>query len=98
MTDKITNWTKSDDASVENAIRRGASRRDLLKMMLASGVALSAGGAVFGRAERAVAATPVSGGHLKVAGLSSSSNADTLDPAKASAATDYVRCCSLTTV
>ncbi len=94
MTDKITNWTKSDDASVENAIRRGASRRDLLKMMLASGVALSAGGAVFGRAERAVAATPVSGGHLKVAGLSSS-NADTLDPAKASAATDYVRCCSL---
>jgi len=94
MTDKITNWTKADDASVENAIRRGASRRDLLKMMLASGVALSAGGALFSRAENAVAATPVSGGHLKVAGISSS-NADTLDPAKASTSTDYVRCCSL---
>jgi peptide/nickel transport system substrate-binding protein len=94
MTDKISNWTKSDDARVEEAIRRGASRRDLLKMMLAGGVALSAGGAVFGRAEQAVAATPVSGGHFKAAGLSSS-NADTLDPAKASLGTDYVRCCSL---
>ncbi|OLP55705.1 ABC transporter substrate-binding protein [Rhizobium rhizosphaerae] len=94
MIDKITNWTKSDDARVEDAIRRGASRRELLKMMLAGGVALSAGGAVFGRAERALAATPVSGGHLKAAGISAS-NADTLDPAKASLGTDYVRCCSL---
>ncbi len=94
MTDKITNWTKSDDASVEDAIRRGASRRELLKLMLASGVALTAGAAVFGRASNAVAATPVSGGHFKAAGLSSS-NADTLDPAKASNGTDYVRCCSL---
>ena len=92
MTDNITNWTKSDDARVEDAIRRGATRRDLLKMMLASGVALSAGGAIFGRAEQAVAATPVSGGHMKAAGISSS-NADTLDPAKASLGTDYARCC-----
>ena len=94
MTDKVTNWTQSDDARVEDAIRRGASRRDLLKMMLASGVALSAGGAIFGRAQQALAATPVTGGHFKAAGLSAS-NADTLDPAKASLGTDYVRCCSL---
>jgi peptide/nickel transport system substrate-binding protein len=94
MTDRIANWTQSDDAMVENAIRRGASRRELMKMMLAGGVAVSAGAAVLGRATQAVAATPVSGGHFRAAGWSSST-ADTLDPAKASLSTDYVRCCSL---
>ncbi|MEH7845255.1 ABC transporter substrate-binding protein [Rhizobium laguerreae] len=93
MNDKITNWTRSDDAMVESAIRRGATRRELLHMMLAGGVALSAGGLVLGRAGKALAATPVSGGSLKAAGWSSST-ADTLDPAKASLSTDYVRCCS----
>ncbi|RUV44986.1 MAG: ABC transporter substrate-binding protein [Mesorhizobium sp.] len=94
MTDKITNWTGADDAMVENAIRRGASRRELLKMLLAGGAAVAAGGVVLGRATQAVAATPVSGGNFKAAGWSSST-ADTLDPAKASLSTDYVRCCSL---
>jgi peptide/nickel transport system substrate-binding protein len=94
MTDKITNWTSADDAMVENAIRRGASRRELLKILLAGGAALAAGSVVLGRATNAVAATPVSGGNLKAAGWSSST-ADTLDPAKASLSTDYVRCCSL---
>ena len=94
MNDKIMNWTASDDAMVENAIRRGATRRELLTMLLAGGVALSAGGLVVGRASNAVAATPKSGGNLKAAGWSSST-ADTLDPAKASLSTDYVRCCSL---
>ncbi len=93
MSDKITNWTSADDAMVEAAIRRGASRRDLLKMLLTSGVALAASGAVFGRASAAVAATPKKGGSLKAAGWASST-ADTLDPAKASASTDYVRCCA----
>lgn len=94
MSDRITNWTRSDDAAVEQAIRRGATRRELLHMMLAGGVALSAGSAILGRASQAVAATPVSGGTLKAAGWSAST-ADTLDPAKASLSTDYVRCCAL---
>lgn len=93
MNSKITNWTSSDDAMIETAIRRGATRRELLHMMLAGGVAMSAGGLVLGRAGKALAATPVSGGSLKAAGWSSST-ADTLDPAKASLSTDYVRCCS----
>ncbi|GLR88564.1 ABC transporter substrate-binding protein [Bradyrhizobium iriomotense] len=93
MSHKTTNWSSSDDAMVESAIRSGASRRDLLKLMLASGVALTAASAIVGRASEAVAATPVKGGALKAAGWSSST-ADTLDPAKASLSTDYVRCCS----
>lgn len=93
MSDKTMNWTKSDDSMVENAIRRGATRRELLHLMLAGGVAMSAGGVILGRATNAVAATPVAGGALKAAGWSSST-ADTLDPAKASLSTDYVRCCS----
>jgi len=94
MHNRITNWTASDDAMVENAIRRGATRRELLSMMLAGGVAMSAGGMILGRASDAIAATPKSGGNLKAAGWSSST-ADTLDPAKASLSTDYVRCCAL---
>ncbi|XBO41198.1 ABC transporter substrate-binding protein [Alsobacter sp. KACC 23698] len=94
MTDNTNaNWTKRDDAMVENAIRRGATRRELMQMMLAGGMATAAGAAVFGRATEAVAQTPVSGGNLRAAGWSSST-ADTLDPAKASLSTDYVRCCA----
>jgi peptide/nickel transport system substrate-binding protein len=88
-----SNWTRRDDAMVEHMIRRGATRRDLLRMLMASGVGLAAGGSLLLRATQAIAGTPVSGGTLKAAGWSSST-ADTLDPAKASLSTDYVRCCA----
>jgi peptide/nickel transport system substrate-binding protein len=90
----ITNWTSADDAMVENAIRLGATRREMLRMFLAGGIGLAAGGSLFARATSALAATPVKGGHFKAAGWSSSTS-DTLDPAKASLSTDYVRCCAL---
>lgn len=94
MSDRISNWSHRDDAMVENAIRRGANRRELLQMMLMGGVALSAGSAILGRASAALAAEPVSGGHLKAAGWTSST-ADTLDPAKTSNSTDYTRICNV---
>ncbi|MCY1666771.1 ABC transporter substrate-binding protein [Rhizobium sp. SL86] len=90
----ITNWTATDSAMVEDAIRRGATRRDMLRMFLAGGVGIAAGGLLFDNASSALAATPKKGGHFKAAGWSSSTS-DTLDPAKASLSTDYVRCCSL---
>ena len=90
---EITNWTRADDAMVEDAIRRGASRRDLLRMFMAGGISMAVGGTILGRAGAALAQTPVSGGHMKAAGWSAST-ADTLDPAKASLSTDYVRCCA----
>jgi len=89
----MTNWSTADNTRVENAIRRGATRRELLQMLLAGGIAASTGMGILGRATQALAATPVSGGALKAAGWSSST-ADTLDPAKASLSTDYVRCCA----
>lgn len=94
MTDRdITNWTRRDDAMVEAAIRRGATRRELLTMLAAGGIGFAAGGSLLLRAGAAVAATPVRGGSIKAAGWSSST-ADTLDPAKASLSTDYVRTCA----
>ncbi|MDX7950550.1 ABC transporter substrate-binding protein [Lichenihabitans sp. Uapishka_5] len=89
----IPNGTISDDAAVEQAIRNGASRRDLLRLLMAGGIAASAGTTILGRAGSALAAEPKSGGALKAAGYSSS-NADTLDPAKSSVSTDYVRICA----
>lgn len=95
MTDRhLTNWTRRDDAMVESALRRGATRRDLLRMFMASGIGMAAGATILGRASTALAQTPVRGGHLRAAGWSSST-ADTLDPAKASLSTDYIRCCAL---
>lgn len=95
MTNNPTpNWTAGDDRMVEDAIRNGATRRDLLRMLMAGGVAAMAGGTFLTRASTAVAATPFSGGFIKVAGASSST-ADTLDPAKASNSTDYSRICSI---
>ncbi len=88
-----SNWTGRDDARIEDAIRRGATRRDLLKMLMSSGVAAAAGGSLLLRASEAVAATPVFGGSLRAAGWSAST-ADTLDPAKASLSTDYARICA----
>jgi peptide/nickel transport system substrate-binding protein len=94
MTDElIANATAAHDAMIENAIRRGATRRDILRMLAAGGMAASAAGLTFGRASRAFADTPKSGGSIKAAGWSSST-ADTLDPAKASLSTDYVRICA----
>jgi len=94
MTDhSVTNWTRADDAMVEGAIRRGASRRELLRMFMAGGVSLAVGGSILGRASAALAAAPVMGGHLKAAGFTAST-ADTLDPAKGSNATDYTRACA----
>lgn len=84
---------KADEARVVHAMRRGATRRELLSMLMADGVAVAASGTVLGRATAAYAATPKMGGRIRAAGFTSST-ADTLDPAKASTSTDYVRLCT----
>ncbi len=94
MDDRLKSlWTARDDRMVEAAIRSGATRRDLLRMLAVGGIAATGAGTILGRASAAVAATPVYGGSIVAAGWSTST-ADTLDPAKASLSTDYVRCCA----
>lgn len=80
-----------DVSVLENAIRRGATRRELLAMLMAGGMSAALGGSVIASATRAYAETPKKGGSIRAAGYSSGTT-DTLDPAKASLSTDYVRC------
>lgn len=69
----------SEKDSVLNAVKRGASRRDVLKMMSALGVGAAAGGSIFMGASNAWAQTPKKGGKLIIA-ADQTGPADTLDP------------------
>ena len=81
---------RPDMAFLEEAIRRGASRRDLLGWFGALGIGAAAGTTLFGAAGQALAETPKHGGKARISGYSSSTT-DTLDPAKGSNSTDYSR-------
>lgn len=65
-------------------------RRDVLRTLLAGGLAATAGGILVSPAHAAAAAQPRRGGRMTIA-TQSSSSADTLDPAKAGLSTDYLR-------
>ena len=71
-------------------LKRGASRRDVLAMLLAGGMQATLAGGVATLATAAHAQTPRKGGRIRVAGIASGVN-DTLDPAKQSNSTDYCR-------
>ncbi len=79
-----------EDQKLYEMIRRGASRRDVLKYFMASGATLAASGMLFGSATKAFAETPKMGGRLIMAGDQHGPN-DTLDPALFTSAVDYFR-------
>lgn len=68
---------------------KGINRRTALRMVAGAGITASLGG-TFTAPANALEASPRQGGRILVASLSSSI-ADTLDPAKGSLSTDYVR-------
>lgn len=84
-----TDRSSIDDADLRRVLSGGASRRDLLKLLVAGGLSLTAASALVDGPAHAQA--PRKGGRIKVAGSSISPN-DTLDPAKQSFSTDYSRC------
>ena len=81
---------RTDAAFLKQALKRGASRRELTQWLIAAGMSLSAAGVVLTKSARALADTPKKGGRLRVAGFASSTT-DTLDPPKGSNSTDYSR-------
>jgi peptide/nickel transport system substrate-binding protein len=73
-----------------DALKRGASRRDVLAMLMAAGMQATLAGGLSTLALSAHAATPKRGGRIRVAGATAAIT-DTLDPAKMSNQTDYSR-------
>jgi peptide/nickel transport system substrate-binding protein len=79
-----------ESTRILGALQRGASRRDVLAMLVAGGMQATLAGSLAAVATSAHAETPRKGGRIKVAG-STSGVSDTLDPAKQANYTDYVR-------
>lgn len=73
------------------ALQRGASRRDVLAMLMAGGMQATLAGGLASTAFSVHAQTPKRGGKIRVAGATAAAT-DTLDPAKQSNSTDYSRC------
>lgn len=88
--------TGTESLRVFEGLNRGMSRRNALQMLGLAGVAAAGAGSLFGAAGKLLADEQASpgkgkpGGRIRVAGISSSTS-DTLDPAKGSSSTDYVR-------
>ena len=79
----------SDD--IDNGGKGGITRRDMMKVMAASGMmAAGAGGLLMTPGAAFAAPAPKRGGKIRVAN-EAGSTADTLDPAKASTGADYTR-------
>ncbi len=76
---------------VMDSHRRGATRRDILSLLMAGGMQATLAGGLAGMAVSAHAQTPRRGGRIRVAGATAAAT-DTLDPAKQSNQTDYSRC------
>jgi peptide/nickel transport system substrate-binding protein len=79
-----------DSTRMLNALQRGASRRDVLAMLMAGGMHATLAGGLSTLALSVHAATPKRGGRIRVAGATAAIT-DTLDPSKMSNQTDYSR-------
>lgn len=79
-----------DCAGMLQAIARGATRRDVVAMLMAGGMQAGIAGSMAALAATAHANTPRRGGRIRVAGTTATA-AETLDPAKQANQMDYAR-------
>ncbi len=80
----------SDENKVRHALQHGASRRDVLGMLMAAGATAGLAGGMLGSVEEAIAATPKKGGNVRFAWAQHGAG-DTLDPIINSNSLDYAR-------
>jgi len=73
-------FTNADRARVAEMLRRGASRRDVIRWSMAAGATAMTAGGLLVSAQGALAATPKKGGHYR-AGIHDGNTGDSLDPA-----------------
>jgi peptide/nickel transport system substrate-binding protein len=89
--DRTTNiLSNADTALVANALERGATRREVMGLLVAAGMSSTVASALIAGVQPTLAQTPNKGGRVRVAGAAASTT-DTLDPAKGSNHTDYSR-------
>ena len=80
----------ADRGELEHALKHGASRREVMGMLVAGGMTIAAAGSVVTAAKQAIAATPKKGGKLKFAS-DLHGPSDTLDPGLNTSTIDYSR-------
>jgi len=79
-----------DRSLIQSVLNRGATRRQALKMLMASGISAAAAGSILTYAGQVFASTPTKGGHVKMSPSLHGPN-DTFDPAMATSDIDYCR-------
>lgn len=80
----------NEKEGVHSALKRGATRRDVVQMMVAAGMTAAAAGSIVTSAREAIAATPKKGGKIRV-GTALHGPDDTMDPIRLTSETDYGR-------
>ena len=80
----------SDKALVEKAVKKGVSRREMLKLMMATGVTAATASHLFSTGSSAIASTPKKGGSVRMASNLHGPD-DQLDPPLFTSTIDYTR-------
>ncbi|MCP5075002.1 MAG: ABC transporter substrate-binding protein [Rhodobacteraceae bacterium] len=86
----IDNLSGADREVIETGLRRGATRREVMSWLMASGATIAVAGSIVSSAKTALAMTPKKGGKLSFAS-DLHGPSDTLDPGLNTSTIDYSR-------
>jgi len=86
----IDSLSGSDRETIETGLRRGATRREVMSWLIASGATIAVAGSIVTSAQNALAATPKKGGKISYA-TDLHGPSDTLDPGLNTSNIDYTR-------